>query len=386
VDFGTHIPVTTGDPEIDEHIVDVLPSSEVHHLATLRSGSVTNGWLNSNTGLPDVRGFDQSAQDEFLREICQLRSAPESPQTEGERLRALFGGALVGAIFDPALQKFYGAPANALGIGCSTVFGLSRVVMLDASASRMLKEHPHFDARLGFHGSEEGQQDVTRFYPRNGGVGAWTNALISRVRAAGVTIKVGARVTGATAAGSRLTAINVDGTALPADRVIWTAPLAFLLRLLGADVPGRRPRIRTSQIDHFVLDNPPLSHAHYVTVFDPAEPVFRVTLYSNFAPSSGGGHAVTVETIRDDVPLPAIEALASIVRMGLVEPAARASFHLAETVPGFPSWTTEFERGVQAQREAVSSYANLALAGKAAGNHWTMGAVMREARDIGTDW
>ncbi len=143
-----------------------------------------------------------------------------------------------------------------------------------------------------------------------------------------------------------------------------------------------RPRLRISQIDHFVCERPPLVSPHYVTVYDPKEPVFRVTLYSNFAPSKVAGHLVTTEVIRDDQEVEAAAIRQSLDRMGIVDLDNPSMAHERVAVPGFPSMTVAFAEAVAAQREAARQYENVSLGGKASGQAWFMGEVMIEAREI----
>lgn len=162
-------------------------------------------------------------------------------------------------------------------------------------------------------------------YPREGGFGAFVEALERRLRERGVEIVVGASelaidLDPETRSVHRLAA---GGLELRPERVYWCAGVPRLCRLLGDPEPELGP-------DHFVLgsfelERPIPSPVTEILVADPAHPMDRVSFRGNFAGIPNRLVQVEFAHPRED---PRFEAeaetwrerwLESLRRLGIVE-------------------------------------------------------------------
>lgn len=386
-DWGTHIPATIGDPELDEAVVCALPAAERAPLGPAAAASFSFGVLSPGTNWPSVRNLPRDVQDRGLVELLEA-TAPATPPTScAQSLRAEFGDTF-GRHLAAALERLFGVDAESLAPDANRLFGAARIVASTDAASTELKQVARLDRVLAFHDQRVGAASVERVYPRVGGVGAWFQAIVDVARSLGVRIVTGAQVVGVDVRDRAVVSMLTDsGEALPCDLAFWTVPMHPLVRLLNGPAAAP-PAFRRAAVVHYVADRPYATDRWYVTVYDPNALAFRVTLYSNLDGDSTHGHRLTVEfLVRDMSDTPELGAVRDeLIRMGVLDAATELrEVGRLDAVHGFPIPTPEYQRSIEAARVHVTATVdNVALVGRARGQDFFMNdvllAVAREVR------
>ncbi|MCB9508067.1 MAG: FAD-dependent oxidoreductase [Myxococcales bacterium] len=386
-DWGTHIPATVGDAELDEAIVCALPASERAHLGPAAAGSYSFGALCPGTNWPSVRNLPRDVQDRGLVEL--IEAAPnEVAHNCADSLRVEFGETFGGHL-GAALERLFGIEMSALAPGANRLFGAARIVASTAVAAAELKQVPRLDRALAFHDQRVGATDVERVYPKRGGVGAWFQAIVDGARSLGVRVLTSTQIVGVDVRGRAIAALTTaSGESLAADLVVWSVPMQPLVRFLDGPTPPL-PQFRRAGVVHYLTDRPYATDRWYITVYDPNALAFRVTLYGNVDGDATHGHRVTVEfLVRDMSELPSASAVREeLVGMGIIDSAAGLrEVGRLDAVHGFPIPTPGFYDAMEAARAHIDAAVdNVALVGRARGQDFFMNEVLvGVAREIRT--
>ena len=382
-DYGTHYVAETGVPELDAVILSGV-DDRWNLFESNKAGAYYGGRLNAGSPFIDARRLPPEVYRRGLEEL--LSAAPaKDPATAEAELRGHFGGAFTSAILEPVLRKLLGAGPADLAPGAHKLFALGRLVVETPEKTRELKKSPLLDARVAFHSRDEAPSAIRSWYPKEGGVGLWAEAMTRRLREAGVEVLMGEsveslRLEGGAVRGARLGRAGE----LELDRLVWTAPLFQFFKAAGLSSPGKPPKLRTSVLHHLVYDRPFATDLNYVTCYDPSMKSFRVTLYPNVlkrparAPfnctvESFAGSAEEAEALRDAVP-------AELPAMGIVPAGASlVSARMDVVREGFPVRTPEFAASAAAQGAAARAAAsNADFLGKASGSAFFQDEVLRE--------
>lgn len=303
-DFGTHFIIETQVPAIDSELIS--PFVESHDpwvfQRSLDEGHLINGVFNSQTGCPDARtlgsyGQTRKTQSEYL-------AAAGVPSGSGDaRSWAVdcFGPTIADELYGPALRKLVGASLEELDSSAIHSFHLSRVVLFDSETSIRMKSDPAHDARLAYAKTHDGHSTVRKYYPRQGGVGAWPAYLKSRAESRGVEFHLGRAVESLRIVDGAIAAVELEeGEAIGCEMVVWTVQPEILLRTAGKGLLGPPPVFRDVQIYQFGVDGKYQTSLHWVTNYDSSFASYRTTLYDNFAPAEESTHRrLTVEVLAD---------------------------------------------------------------------------------------
>lgn len=303
-DLGTHFIIETQVPAIDSEIISPFVRSHDPWVfqRSLDEGHLINGVFNTHTGCPDARTLvphDQvrTLQDEYLAaagappEFCDARSWAVD----------CFGPTIADSLYGPALLKLTGVPPDELDSSAIHSLHLSRVVLFDSEASIRMKSEPAHDARLAYAKTHDGTSTVRKYYPRQGGVGAWPAYLKSRAESREVEFRLGRAVEGFRIADGKIIAVELeDGEAIGCEMVVWTVQPEILLRAAKKESFGSPPVFRDVQIYHFRIDGRYQTSLHWITNYDSSFASYRTTLYDNFAPAGGSTYKrLTVEVLAD---------------------------------------------------------------------------------------
>lgn len=400
VDYGTHIPTSTGSTELDAKWLNLFEPEEVIELPGLIPGVFAHGqlrprtmWLPLDSSTTD--SGDEAPLHRALREhAAAMDAAPPawlSAPSAAAGLRSLYGETVAESAFEPVVRKLQGCSSAELHPEVLRLFGLQRVVAFSEEDTRQLKTDPRFDAFLAYHDCLEGGRARRVFYPRNG-IGAWIDRLLAMAEQAGVRVRTAERLTEVAHADGRVTAVSLaSGETLLVDGLVWSIPAAMLLRSARLPTSGGPPKMLTTVLVDLVYDRPLQAESQYISCFDPTVAAFRLTLYQNLRPVENGRYAITLEYLCDAAEETGVtEELAhdELVRMDLVAPDARrlASHRLVHR-GGFPVLTHAFFEAMRSSAAQVSdALSNVVLVGKAGGKDFFMIDVMRDISERIPAW
>lgn len=389
VDHGTHILTHTGNPAIDQSLIDVLPFHEVCELPGLIPGQFRYGRTQDRKMWLDLAHPDASqrrlfeAELERATEAREMRGPAAPPANCAEWVERNLGAGILNEVYTPLLQKLQFAPPEQLHPEVIRLFGLQRVCAYTPEETRKRKQAAAYDAILGYHDCLENARRARVFYPHQG-AGAWTQALLQRALAAGVMVRTSAAITAIELRDHRVEALLCsDGTRVAADALVWTAPAGMFLRSAGLSGSGAPPRMLTSVIVHLVFDRPLRTSAQYVSVFDTALKAFRLTVYQNLRPMTAQGWSCTVEYLclpDDTETIDSGLAEAELRQMGVLEEGASLIDECRlEHRGGFPILTTDFmQRMVKDAGTVQAQASNVFLGGKARGQDFFMTDVLKD--------
>ena len=384
-DFGTHIPAATGDDELDALLFGGMRDEEWRVFPVLHAGTFWNGRLSPDSACLDLRTLSPSDYAGVLTEMLDETVVPAVGfETLAAQLTAVYGPRLLKTVFEPTLRKFYGLGAAELAPDAHRLFGLVRFLCLDPETARKVKRNPVLDGKVGLHDFREtvlGAPTHLARYPRAGGVGRWIDHLARKLADAGVNVRLGVGLSRLDA--ERGVATTTAEETLEFDQLGWSLPPSQLLRLLphSAAASWPSPRLATATLYHFLTESEPLPLSLYVTCYDPAFRLFRVTLYRNLQPDVGGPARITVELISTEAnsPRPSPEEIFDELRRMnvMAEEAQFLRCFTQELGPAFPLQTPALHAANRHAAECVAvDFPQAFLLGRAAGNGFFMRDVL----------
>lgn len=389
-DFGTHFIATTGLDDLDELLFDFVNAEDWYEFDYLKAGHYHGGLLNGNSTFIDARSLPRQTYLEGLEQMLLATPSDETPVNLEQQLDDTYGVIFRTQLFTPVLQKLFGVEPQQLAPDAHLLFGLQRLLILSADASRELKNLPRYDQCIAFHQLDEGVNQASVFYPRHGGIGRWIDGLTEKLSAAGVEMLTGHFVQGVSHQNGQIDSITLDdGRHLDCNQLVWTVPPFLLAKAADLDVPMHAPQLRHTRLFHFIFDRPFTTDLHYLYVHDPAMSAFRVTLYSNVAGQDHDpehGYHCTVEVLSDgkeDASLLSERIHNELIAMGLVSEDAVCRYINNEALAaGFPVLSQEFVAAGKQQADCLTRQLNnLHLLGKSSGSAFFMNDVLREVYD-----
>lgn len=394
VDHGTHVPRETGDPAVDDLLFAPMHRDPARWrvIDPIRAGNVLAGQLFDRTEFPNVSALSPARHRDALREMTRLPAVDAPLGDEQQLLDATFGPTATEHIFAPMLEKFLGAEPRALQPGAHRLF-TGRVVVGDREEAAALKATSAWnDARFAYHDRSVGRSALRSYYPVAGGIGRWVAALEDDILG-GVDV-----VTGSAAErvhvedGVARAVTTADGRSYRSELVVWTVGLHPFLRAAGtAGLRGvRPPSLRRTWLTHLAMDRPPVTDLHYVTVFDPAVPAFRVTLYSNLRDVSDPvDDVVTVETLvapGDPPPRSPEDCLRDLATIGIADPGTELVASEQQLVAqSFPVPTTGLTDLNTTLEDLARRIGGVCFVGRGAGRAFFLADVLREIPGLVTD-
>jgi protoporphyrinogen oxidase len=208
------------------------------------------------------------------------------------------------------------------------------------------------------------------------GVGRFPELVSQAIVAQGGKVLTGRSVTGVETSGNGIAAVMVDGERLPCSRMVWTAPITLLNRLLGIDGIDLE---FLSTIFYNIEVNKPLDTPYQWTYFGGDEVYSRISAPPAFAETMvpKGKSALCVElTCRegDDRWGRAAEFVDPIVRdavrTGVIASAADVQNVHVERVPNtYPIYKINYLDELTRNLRQLAAYRNLLLAGRS-GRFW----------------
>lgn len=387
-DQGSHVYSSTGVDEVDELLLGVLPDREWIDLTPLRAAAYTAGRLSEQSQFAALDHLPQQQRAAIVLELLQRAAAPAPAATTlAGHLDTRFGPTLANCLHRPLMRRQTGLDAEELAPEALALFGLQRVIVGDSALMLLLKTNPALDEVLAFATDREGTSSSRSHYPRRGGIGAWTDALVTRLADMGVTVRTGCRVEAARVSGGRVRAVRV-GTEPPMeiDELVWTLPTAWLWQLLPLPpMAAPPPRRRAMSLVHLAFDRPLSTSAQHVYGRDPALRTFRVTNYDGYGAADDALHRCTVEVMHDgeeeagDLTASVLEDLAV---MGLTDGRPPVHRYHRGVAAGFPVPTVCLAQTAAELRTTVAAaVANVHLLGRGAGRAFFQRDVLRDVHE-----
>ena len=212
-------------------------------------------------------------------------------------------------------------------------------------------------------------------YPPTG-VGRFSDKLAESIRAAGGRIILGQDVTGVETAGRRIVAVTAGTERIPADNIVWTAPLTMLNAQLGlTDIDLE---YLSTIFLNFEIGKPPRLDYQW-TYFGGDEIFSRVTAPEAFlkstVPAGKSGLCVEVTCRQGDDRWQNPESLtkpviADLVRTQMIGSASDIERVHVERVPyTYPIYKLNYMQELTRNLRELGQYSNLLLAGRC-GRFW----------------
>ncbi len=397
-DYGSHLPLSTGIPPLDRLMFAEIEASEdwLSFSDTLREYSVFNHALNQNTQCIDARKL---APEDYVQIVAELMNVPRydaatvAPATNlYDLITRDYGEKLREQVFRPVMRKLTGLELEALSPIAHALHGVQRVVMFDEVQTKELKQIPWYDDRIADTNPRHRVSHTWKYYPKQGGCGAFIAYLEEKCKAAGVTFSLETQVTGLTTAGKKVTHLTLsNGQTIPNELLVWTAPPVFLLRALGVDTTHIAvPKFRPSVLFHYVFDKPALTNGHYVYFYDEAHKSYRTTLYENMVDANTHNHATVEAFVTDrnaDLDALAAEIWQEQMTAGLLPPDTQCLHQHVQQLPsGWPDLTNAFFESQEQLRQLVSEETqNCLLLGRASGAHHMVPQLVNMWKQLGDE-
>lgn len=212
-------------------------------------------------------------------------------------------------------------------------------------------------------------------YPPHG-VGRFSDRLAEHIRAAGGRLVLGEEVSSVETHGRRIIGVTAGSEHIPADNIVWTAPLTSLNALLG--LRGIDLEYLSTIFFNFQIGRPP-RHDYQWTYFGGDEVFSRVTAPEAFLPSTvpagKSGLCVEVTCRRGDGRWQAPESLTQavvddLVRTQMIGSASDIEATHIERVPfTYPIYKLNYMQELTRNLRELGQYSNLLLAGRC-GRFW----------------
>ena len=384
-DNGTHVPDFTSRPEIDEILFGTPDQIEQDWTVfkLLRSGHFFGGRWSDQGNSIDARALPE---EDYCRAVVEFLSRNElsAESNLAAYLLETMGPTLTTKLYAPIAEKLYGARADQL-ITTSSVsyFGLTRLIAFTPCVTDKLKELEVFDSKLaahaveGYHRRAGKAAHATHLYPKQRGVGFWTERLVNIALSKGVKILTNESIESIGAEQRVISSVRL-GTSkktIPCDYLVWTAPPAQALRAASIST-GADPTIyRTTSIFNYSFDEKIVNKkALYLWNWDPAYRGFRITLYPNLRPHLPGND-LTVEVLSrpeeaSDISLKDI--CQEVLELGIVPQEAKVLRESRKVLHNtFPVPTPEHEQAVYGYLQQLEdAFENIMIAGRFGGKAW----------------
>ncbi|MGS0534961.1 NAD(P)-binding protein [Pseudoalteromonas sp. SaAl2] len=393
-DQGTHIPVTTGIEEVDDIIFN-FENKEIHwhQFQRLETGNYFAGSWDLETQTIDARKLNEGIYHKGVGEF--LSSIQPSSATNIEAyLNETLGPTFYENLAMPVINKLYGKDVDKKRLSTSTsinYFGANRIKAFDENLTRILKQHPEIDKKLGFHKSSEYDSYLKEnnfpmpyyFYPNTDGVQLWVSELVSKAQAVGVEIITNTQVKKLFESNGKIDSVELSNSeVINTELVFWSAPPVFALHAGGLPIHSYRPTFRTAYILHATFDKPLNNNkSHYLWNWDPSSEIFRITLYDNLRTEKT--HSVSAEVLRDksEAEFTLSEGVEDLRNMGLItEDAAIQSGFVQQIENTFPVPTKGFAEATEINYQTlISAYSNILVSGRFSGRCWLLHDVLRFA-------
>jgi protoporphyrinogen oxidase len=384
-DMGTHILRESPRKEVNDLVFGGLDLQEWTAFGNLKVGNYFAGDLYKFSQAIDIRNLPEDEYNKVVVEVIQRLHKERDTANAKAYLVSMLGPYFYLAYLQPLLHKFYGIDGSELSWDSALILGLGRVIGFDGNISEEIKRLPGLDERFAFNSYEQGISAYRNYYPKKGGIGKWVDHIESELETAGVTMLKGSEIQGLAFRDRAINKAHIKGHGeIAIDRLVWTIPPIFLLKLLGKEVKSPPPRFRQAWLFNFMFKDSFLTDNHYIHCYDDKMDSFRVTLYPNLRDSEDP--CCTVEVIMPgefDEAVMKKEIHDELIVMGIVEASNEVvADNIYKVGEGFPMLTNDFkEANAEIVRELDETCSNLTILGRASGKAFFMGDIIEDIVD-----
>ena len=381
-DFGTHIPGCTGNSTIDEFFYGEEQEREdrYYKFPFLRSENYFRGQWNENNTLMDVRTLNEQ---DYLKGIVELLEAPGLDGNETSLdsfLNKTVGNTFTEKAYKPVVEKLQGDDLNLEEISPEILrlFGLQRVIALNETVTKELKQNERLDASLGFHSYEDGSRGGY-YYPKgNNGIGQWIDYAVDKIKELNVKIITGESVSAISHVEGKVDSITLSNEEdIQLDHLVWTVPTFLAFKAARIEYSSAPPKFRNHLLCHFEFDKKLLkTKPQYLLCWDPDFYSYRITLYPNITDDAGKSsrNNLTVEVIsarldEEQVSNMSDTIYAELVKLNVIDESANVLQSKVQNLgAGFPVFSLGFIDDVKKQADFISGQLkNFSLLGRSSG-------------------
>jgi len=270
---------------------------------------------------------------------------PRLPEDSFEHLaRNCFGEGLYRLFFEPYTRKMFGIPPSEISAEWA------RQKLRISGLRDVLRRNSKVFFRT-FH------------YPKSGGYGSISEALLARVRDA---VVFEARVTGLEVENGRVRGLRFEQggreLAVACDHLVSTLPVTVLGKMLGHPLPLR---YRPLTLVYFLVDAGRVMPYHWVYFGDGDVVINRLAEFKNFAASGApADRSVLVAEVTTGSEDPVRDALSALERYGLVQPAQVLDVKVLHERYGYPIYDRGYEETMGRAAEILGRFTNLHSVGR----------------------
>jgi protoporphyrinogen oxidase len=369
-DLGTHVFQETGNTEIDNFLLSIVPAEELIHFDVGQgdlAGSVFSGLLQSNTHFTDLRhlvgdtGELLSSLRSHMAEINEFPSIDRcAALMDVARLR--FGKSYSSKVLGPTLEHVFGRPAETLSGFALLLLGLTRVVVDDLPAWLNQAGDEKYRTVFGVPDQrmlpKEYRNSKRSFYSRKRGSSSFVEGITRFLKDSEVCFKVGASVVDLDLETASLNLKNSMGqseTIKNADGIVIATGVIGMAKLLGLDmVPFGFDRPMPHDLIHVELGEPVDSDLCYFYGLDAECEFFRITNYRALTDLDNDSR-LTIEFLGHSQPDPAILLSSVVSRLKALDFLSNEEFSFSklQRLPaGFPVPTVRNMKAL----ESLSKY------------------------------
>jgi phytoene dehydrogenase-like protein len=385
-DHGMHNMYETGIDLLDEILIGLLPKEEWHFLeggARDLAGAVFNGVVQHHTPFPDLRSLDPDKFDSCILGFFQQLEALESSSHNNawEDIRARLGDPIA-EIIETILKKQYGKKAQDLAPLALHLTTLSRVVMFNEKTFSDLMESSMLRDRLAWPEQRtlpvKWESGRKAYYPRKYGMYRVINALLERLRSAGVEILINAKVMSLDVHDTQVKHLTLEQEGvrlqIAPQKLIWSSGLPAISQLLNLDLSDYCfDAPRKTVIVSLLLSQPPqMSDLYYLYCYELGCHTFRITNFAGYCEDAprAGGWPISVELLMD-APLPSLDdmrhlAIQELKQFKVITSNSDVIFSAVEPLTsGFPMPTVNNFKALSGMRARINGMelSNLTLLG-----------------------
>jgi hypothetical protein len=262
-------------------------------------------------------------------------------------------GTPIAELIETILRKQFGKKAQELAPLAVYLTTLSRVVMFSEKTFSDLIESSTLRDRLAWPEQRtlpvKWESGRKAYYPRKYGMYRVINALLMRLRSAGVEILTNTQVLSLEVHDKQVKHLTLDQDGIRLEitphQLIWSSGLPVISQLLGLNLSDYRfDAPRKTVIVSLLLSQPPqMGDLYYLYCYEPGCHTFRITNFTGYCEDAprAGGWPVSVELLMD-APLPSLDdikhlAIKELKQFKIIDSNSSVIFSAVESLAsGFP--------------------------------------------------